>query len=204
MDARLTRISEWTRKRFPTFGKAEYSWSGQVMEPMDFMPFSGRSPGSNNVYMHTGDSGQGITNGVAGSLTIVPLIMGEDSRFADVLDPKRKSFASIPSVQEFARGVGGAVVNFAEYVTSGEISSADELKPGEGGVLREGIHKIALYRTEVGQLVRRSAVCTHMGCIVHWNSFERCWDCPCHGSQFAPDGEVLNGPAVKPLADEEA
>jgi len=204
MDQRFARIAEWTRKRFPAFGKAEYSWSGQVLEPMDFMPYSGPAPGSDKVYIHTGDSGQGITNGVAGSLTIAPLILGEDSRFADVLDPKRKSFTSTVSVQEFARGVGGAVADLAEYVTPGEINSADELKPGEGGILREGIHKIALYRNENGELVRRSAVCTHVGCIVHWNSFERCWDCPCHGSQFAPDGAVLNGPAVKPLANSES
>jgi hypothetical protein len=204
MDERLARIAEWARKRFPEFGKAEYSWSGQVQEPMDFMPYSGRAPDSDNVYLHTGDSGQGITNGVAGSLTIAPLIMGQDSRFADVFDPKRKSFTSTPSVKEFAEGVGGAVANFAEYATPGEIGSADELKPGEGAVLREGIRKIAVYRTEEGELIRRLATCTHVGCIVHWNSFERCWDCPCHGSQFAPDGAVLNGPAVKPLANEES
>ena len=168
------------------------------------MPYSGRAPGTENVYLHTGDSGQGITNGVAGSLTIAPLILGQDSRFADVFDPERKSFTSTVSVKEFAEGVAGAVANIAEYVTPGEIGSSDELKPGEGGILREGIRKIALYRTEEGELIRRLATCTHVGCIVHWNSFERCWDCPCHGSQFAPDGAVLNGPAVKPLANEDS
>ena len=106
----------------------------------------------------------------------------------------------IKAMGEFAHGQGGVVRNLAEYLTPGEIDSADELKPGEGGILREGIAKIAVYRTADGKLVRRSAVCTHVGCIVQWNSFERCWDCPCHGSQFAPDGDVLNGAAVRPLA----
>jgi glycine/D-amino acid oxidase-like deaminating enzyme/nitrite reductase/ring-hydroxylating ferredoxin subunit len=203
MDQRLARVADWTRNRFPSFGKVEYSWSGQVLEPIDFTPFSGRNPGSDRIYIHTGDSGQGITNGVAGSLTIAPLILREDSRFASVLDPGRKSFASFGSVTEFASGQAGVVENLAEYLTPGEIGSADELQPGEGGILRDGISKIAVFRTNDGQLVRHSAVCTHMGCIVHWNSFEKCWDCPCHGSQFAPEGEVLNGPAVKPLAQVE-
>ena len=204
MDQRLARIADWTRKRFPQFGEVEYSWSGQVLEPMDFMPFSGRSPGSDNIYIHTGDSGQGITNGVAGSLTIAPLIMGEDSRFAPVLDPRRKSLTSTASLGEFARGQAGVVKNLSEYVTPGELGSVEELGPGEGGIIRDGASKIAVYRTPGGEVVRRSAVCTHMGCIVHWNSFERCWDCPCHGSQFGPEGEVLNGPAVKALADQES
>ena len=89
----------------------------------------------------------------------------------------------------------------AEYVTPGEIGSADELEPGEGGILRKGLHKIAAYKDADGAVTQRSAVCTHLGCIVHWNGFEKCWDCPCHGSQFAVDGQVLNGPAVQPLAE---
>jgi len=200
MEARLDRIAQWARKRFPSLGNVEYSWSGQVLEPIDFMPFSGLNPGSERIYIHTGDSGQGITNGVAGSLAIAPLILGDDSRFADLFDPGRKSMGSTASVAEFARGQAGVVGNLAEYVTPGEIRSADELKPGEGGILRDGTSKIAAFRAEDGALLRHSAVCTHMGCIVHWNEFERCWDCPCHGSQFAPDGQVLNGPAVSPLA----
>jgi len=199
MDARFAAIADWTRKRFPGFGKVEHSWSGQVLEPIDFMPYSGRNPGDTNVYVHTGDSGQGITNGVAGSLTILPLIIGEDSRYAPVLDPSRKSFAR-PAAKEFVVGQAGVVANLAEHFGPGELSSADELGPGEGGIVREGVHKLAVYKTPEGEVVRRSAVCTHMGCVVHWNRFEKCWDCPCHGSQFSPDGEVMNGPALKPLA----
>jgi glycine/D-amino acid oxidase-like deaminating enzyme/nitrite reductase/ring-hydroxylating ferredoxin subunit len=203
-DQRFSRLAEWTRKRYPMFGDLEFSWSGQVLEPADFMPYSGRSPGSDNVYVHTGDSGQGITNGVAGSLAIAALILGEDSRFADVLDPDRKSLTSMTSLAEHARGQAGVIANFTEYVRPGEIKSVDELEPGEGAILRDGLAKVAVYKGPDGAITRRSAMCTHVGCIVHWNSFEKCWDCPCHGSQFAPDGEVLNGPAVKPLADADA
>ena len=199
-DARLSAIEEWTRANFPSFTSAEYRWSGQVLEPVDYMPFSGRNPGSSNIYVHTGDSGQGLTNAVAGSLTIVPQILGQDSRFADLLDPARKITAP-NSLGEFVKGQIGAAKNFAEYLGPGEIASADELRPGQGAILRRGLKKIAVWRAEDGGLIERSAACTHLGCIVHWNSLEKCWDCPCHGSQFAPDGAVLNGPAVKPLAE---
>ena len=200
MDRRFAALADWARKRFPSFEAVDYSWSGQVLEPIGFMPFSGRSPGERDIYLHSGDSGQGITNGVAGSLTIAAMIAGEDSPFERLLDPDRKSLDSRISVEEFARGQAGVVKDLAEYLTPGEIGSADELQPGEGGILREGLSKIAVYRSKDGQLLRHSAICTHMGCIVHWNPFEQCWDCPCHGSQFAVTGEVLNGPAIRPLA----
>ncbi len=202
-DERLDDLENWTRERYPSFTTAEYRWSGQVMEPIDFMPFSGRNPGQTNVYIHTGDSGQGITNGVAGSLTIMPLIIGEDSRYAPVLDPTRKSATSTSSIGEFVRGQAGVVKNFAEYVGPGDVKSEDELQPGQGALIRSGLAQVATYKAEDGTIIRRSPVCTHMGCLVHWNGFEKCWDCPCHGSQFAPDGQVLNGPAVKPLAEVE-
>ena len=93
-----------------------------------------------------------------------------------------------------------AVKNFAEYIAPGELKSVDELKPGKGAVVREGLRKVAAFRDENGRIHRVSAACTHVGCHLHWNSFERCWDCPCHGSHFAVDGTALNGPAVAPLA----
>jgi Rieske Fe-S protein len=92
-----------------------------------------------------------------------------------------------------------ALKNLAEYVTSGEISSADELEPGQGAIIREGLRKIAAYRDAKGNVHQHSAACTHLGCHLHWNSFESCWDCPCHGSIFGPEGQVLNAPAISGL-----
>jgi nitrite reductase/ring-hydroxylating ferredoxin subunit len=171
------------------------------METVDFMPFSGLNPGSERVFIHTGDSGIGMTHGVSGALVIAPLILGAKSRFASLFDPGRKPSASMPSLKEFFGGVAGAVRDFAEFVLPGDVGSTENLAPGQGAIVREGLHKIAAYRADNGALVRRSAACTHLGCVVQWNPFERCWDCPCHGSQFAPGGEVLNAPAVKPLAE---
>jgi len=94
-----------------------------------------------------------------------------------------------------------AVKNFAEYLVPGELSSVDDLKPGRGAIVRQGLSKVAAYRDEGGTLYTRSATCTHIGCHLHWNSFETCWDCPCHGSHFAVDGSVLNAPAISPLAE---
>jgi glycine/D-amino acid oxidase-like deaminating enzyme/nitrite reductase/ring-hydroxylating ferredoxin subunit len=204
MNDRLRALEAWTRERYPSLGALRARWSGQVMEPIDFMPFTGRNPGNRHVYVHTGDSGQGITNGVAGSLTIVPLILGEDARFADLLDPSRKPMRG-PALSEFVSGQAGAAKNFAEHLGPSEVASVDEIAPGEGAVLRDGtLGKLAVYRADDGTLVRRSALCTHVGCVVHWNPFEKCWDCPCHGSQFAPHGAVLEGPATAPLRNPDA
>ena len=183
----------------PQFGQVRHRWSGQVMEPVDFMPFSGRNPGNENIYVHTGDSGQGMTNGVAGALNIAAVLFGEKARFAELFDPSRKAKA-VDSLRDYVTDRVADVKNFSEYVTGGDISSVDELKPGEGAIVRRGLSKIAAYRGEDGTLVERSAVCTHVGCLVQWNPFETCWDCPCHGSQFRPDGSVINAPAVRPLA----
>jgi hypothetical protein len=200
METRFTRLESWTRDHYPAFSKADYRWSGQVLETVDFMPFSGRNPGDERIFIHTGDSGMGVTNGVAGALNFIALLAGEKARFAELFDPSRKPASRI-ALREFAAGQAEVVANLSEYATPGEVHSLDEIKPGEGAILRRGLRKIAAYRDEGGRLTERSAVCTHAGCIVHWNGLEKCWDCPCHGSQFAIDGGVLNGPAVRPLAE---
>ena len=196
---RFERLERWTRDQFPAVGEVAYRWSGQVMEPADFLPFSGRAPGSERTYLHTGDSGMGMTNGVAGALNFAALLDGGKAHFAELFDPSRKP-ADRTSLGEFVKGQAGAVANLGEYLTPGEVGSADEIAAGQGAILRRGTAKVAVYRGEDGQLVERSAVCTHVGCIVHWNGTEKCWDCPCHGSQFRIDGTVINGPAIRPLA----
>ena len=91
--------------------------------------------------------------------------------------------------------------DLTEYLTaSGAVAEAERLTPGEGKLLRGGFSTVAACRDRAGALHLHSASCTHLGCVVHWNSLEQCWDCPCHGSQFAPDGSPLNGPAKEPLA----
>jgi glycine/D-amino acid oxidase-like deaminating enzyme/nitrite reductase/ring-hydroxylating ferredoxin subunit len=197
MEDRFARIESWTRERFPSFTRFEHRWSGQVMEPADFLPYSGRD-GSDRIYMHSGDSGQGITNGVAGSLNFIALYRNGKAHFAELFDPARKLAAGV-SLKEFFKGQAQAVANLTEYLGSGDVGDIDQIEPGEGAVLRSGMAKHAVYRAEDGSITTRSAVCTHVGCIVHWNSFEKCWDCPCHGSQFLPDGTVINGPAIHPL-----
>lgn len=199
---RFANLEAWAKDRFPAMGDVEYRWSGQVMEPADFLPYSGLTPGSKRTYLHSGDSGMGMTNAVAGSLNFAALLDGGKAHFAELFSPSRKP-ADRTSLGEYMKGQAGAAANLAEYVTPGEVDSIDEIAPGEGAVVRRGLAKLAVYRGEDGQLVERSAVCTHVGCIIHWNGTEKCWDCPCHGSQFKTTGEVINGPAVSPLAEVE-
>ncbi len=84
---------------------------------------------------------------------------------------------------------------YLDWLTPGEVESAREIAPGCGAVLRRGLSKVAVYRDEHGKAHEISAVCPHLGCIVHWNAAEHSWDCPCHGSRFDAKGKVFNGPS---------
>jgi glycine/D-amino acid oxidase-like deaminating enzyme/nitrite reductase/ring-hydroxylating ferredoxin subunit len=194
--ARYDAIEAWTRRLFPQVGKETHRWSGQVLETVDYSAFCGVNPGSRNVYVHTGDSGQGMTHGAMAGLLIPDLIVSGQSTWAETFAPSRKPLRAITN---YARENITAIKNFAEYIAPGEISSYDELERGKGAIVREGLRKVAAYRDQNGKLHKCSAVCTHLGCHVHWNSLERCWDCPCHGSQFDIDGTALNAPAVTAL-----
>lgn len=198
MEDRFARLEDWARERFHSFDGPEHRWSGQVMEPVDFLPYSGRD-GSDRVYVHSGDSGTGMTNGVAGALNFIALYRNEKARFAELFDPARKPRSGL-SLSEYVKGQGPVVANLGEYLGTGEVDSVDEIPPGEGAIVRSGLAKHAVYHGKDGRFIERSATCTHVGCIVHWNKFEECWDCPCHGSMFLPDGTVLNGPAISSLA----
>jgi len=161
------------------------------------VPFIGRNPGAENLYIITGDSGQGMTTGALAGFLLADLITTDTSQWAHVYDPSRKEPGGIGKVIE--QGLN-TVKGLVERFTGGDVASADEIAPGMGAIVKQGTDKVAVYRDKRGHLKRLSASCIHAGCTVHWNRFERCWDCPCHGSHFAPDGTVTNGPAVDPLA----
>jgi Rieske Fe-S protein len=196
-EERFKALIEWTRSWLPQMGDVTHRWSGQVQEPADYIGFIGRSPESDRIFLVSGDSGQGMTNGAVAGILIRDLIATGASPWSDLYDPSRKMTSSIT---DYVSENLTPIANFAEYLTASGISAAESLKPGEGGVFRSGLHKVAACRDMQGQLHIRSASCTHLGCIVHWNSTEQCWDCPCHGSHFAPDGTAINGPAISALA----
>ena len=196
---RYARLEHWTRERFPQAGAIEFRWSGQVMEPADYLAFIGRNPlDSDNVFIATGDSGQGITHGTIAGILLTDLIQGRKNPWEDIYNPSR---VTLRAAKEYAGENINVAGQFADYVTAGDIKSVDELKSGQGAIMREGLSKIAVYRDDRGSIHRRSAVCPHLGCVVSWNSCERTWDCPCHGSKFTAEGRVYNGPANSDLVE---
>jgi glycine/D-amino acid oxidase-like deaminating enzyme/nitrite reductase/ring-hydroxylating ferredoxin subunit len=195
-DVRFEAIEAWIRALVPQLGKVVHRWSGQVLDTIDYCGLIGRNPGNERVYVACGDSGQGMTHGALAGILIKDLIVTGKSPWQAVYDPARTPPSS---VMNFINENVTAIKNFAEYLMPAEIESIDQLRPGEGGIIRDGSKKLAASRDRNGKLHLCSAVCTHLGCHVHWNSTEQCWDCPCHGSHFAPDGTVLNGPALSPL-----
>ena len=200
MDERWRSLEEWTRARFPVAGETRYRWSGQVTEPVDYMGFIGRNPNSEHLYIITGDSGQGTTHGTIGGMLCRDLIMGRENPWASLYDPSRKAIESLGIIADYAKENLNVAAQYRDYLTPGQVEEVGNIAPGTGAVLRQGTKKIAAYRADDGTLHLRSAVCTHLYCIVDWNSAERSWDCPCHGSRFGTDGKVLNGPATMDLA----
>jgi len=197
-DARFLALAAWMRNLLPDLGKELHRWSGQIQDTIDYCGFIGLNPGDKRTYIATGDSGQGITHGAVAGMLICDLIVIGESPWREVYDPARKPLMAAGT---FVSENITALKNFAEYVAPGELDSWEHLQPGHGAIVRKGLSKVAAYRDSEGKLLLRSAACSHLGCHVHWNTFEACWDCPCHGSQFAPDGTALNGPAIAPLAE---
>jgi glycine/D-amino acid oxidase-like deaminating enzyme/nitrite reductase/ring-hydroxylating ferredoxin subunit len=195
---RHANLERWTRERFPMIQGVDFRWSGQVLETVDGVAFIGKSPGSGeeNVYVATGDSGMGMTHGTIAGILLTDLILGRENPWERLYDPSR---VSLRAAGEFARENIAVAGHFASYVSPGDVADVAEIPPGAGAVVRRGLKKIAVYRDPSGALHERSAVCTHLGCIVRWNSMEKSWDCPCHGSRFDVAGSVLNGPAIGPL-----
>jgi glycine/D-amino acid oxidase-like deaminating enzyme/nitrite reductase/ring-hydroxylating ferredoxin subunit len=198
-DERFRRLEDWTRQRFPTIGNIDFRWSGQIMEPVDYMAFIGKNPGSDqHILIATGDSGNGITHGTIAGILLTDLILGRKNPWSRLYDPSR---VTLRATTEFLKENLNVAGQYTDWATSGDVDSYDQILPGTGAVIRRGMTKIAVYRDDQGNFHERSAVCTHLYCIVDWNSAERTWDCPCHGSRFDPYGQVVNGPAITPLSE---
>jgi glycine/D-amino acid oxidase-like deaminating enzyme/nitrite reductase/ring-hydroxylating ferredoxin subunit len=193
---RYARLEEWARDRFDVVS-IEHRWATQDWMPADGLPFVGPLwPFSDRVLTATGLRKWGLAMGTEAASILADLVLGRENRFEGTFSPQRlHPVASGPDLLKENLDVG--LRFFADRFR--KRASADELGPGEGAVVGSGLRQRAVYRDEAGELHALSARCSHMGCIVDFNEAERTWDCPCHGSRFGIDGQVLEGPAVHPL-----
>jgi glycine/D-amino acid oxidase-like deaminating enzyme/nitrite reductase/ring-hydroxylating ferredoxin subunit len=200
---RFDRLESWGRHVFPNIEFVEFRWSGQVVEPVDSLAFIGRNPGEDNIFIATGDSGNGMTHGTIAGMLITDLIRGRENEWVKLYDPSRTPRRAMA---EYARGNLNVARQYVEYVTGGDVTTPEAIPPGGGAVIRRGVQKVACYRDDSGEVHELSAICPHLGCVVHWNAAEKTWDCPCHGSRFDALGQVVNGPAnsgLRPTEDED-
>jgi len=191
----VARLEEWATRWFPG-AVATHTWSAQDYSSHDGIPFVGRLPrGRGHVYLATGFAKWGLTNGVAAALSIVAQIHGEEPSWSR---PMSRRITRPSGALEIARLNAAVGLRLVTGLTAAELHPLPDTV-GEGGeVGREGVVPVARSRTGTAtcSLV---ALCTHLGGTLHWNDLEQTWDCPLHGSRFAADGAVLEGPATTPL-----
>ncbi len=180
---RFRDLESWVRANVQV-GEAAWHWVNEDYDTPDRVPFAG-APSDNppGFYIATGFNGWGISNGTAAGMLIADQILGRSNPWTNLYNPQRKS------PEDFVEGAD----------TQSSVLDIADIEPGEGGVITIGKEKIAVWKDTEGKLHALSASCTHKGCVVTWNNAECTWDCPCHGSIFQADGNVVHGPAVEPL-----
>jgi glycine/D-amino acid oxidase-like deaminating enzyme/nitrite reductase/ring-hydroxylating ferredoxin subunit len=195
---RFLKLESYVRSHFNVL-EVTHQWSSQYFEPVDGLPYIGHLPGNpDNVYVATGYSGNGMTYSHVAALLLRSLILGHDSPYSEVFNPGRVK--PVAGFTEFVKHNADVVKQFAgKWFGKEELHVLAGLAPGEGKVVKYEDHTLALYKDEAGMLHAVNPACTHMKCAVAWNAAEKSWDCPCHGSRFSYDGQVLTGPADKDL-----
>ncbi|MFI6009555.1 FAD-dependent oxidoreductase [Streptomyces sp. NPDC051243] len=203
VEERFGRLSAWAAAQFPqvTF---THRWATQDNDSTDSVPLVGPlHPGSRHAYVATGFGGWGMSGGIMAGRLLCDLVTGRPVEWSGLYDPRR--LASV--VRE-----GGTFLKHQAQVARHFVGdrippltgpAPEDIAPGDGAVVRMGTGQYAVHRDEHGELRAVSARCTHLGCIVAFNRAEQAWECPCHGSRFAPDGRILQGPAVRPLKKRE-
>lgn len=197
--ATYAKLEGWTKSRFP-IEEVVYRWSGQVYEPMDALGFIGRNPmDSNNVYIVTGDSGNGMTHGTIAGILLNDMILGRENPWQKIYSPSRTNF--LKSGSTFVKQFFGGLLQYMKQTRkdSGKMDLSS-IANGKAEIIEIDKQKFGAYRDPQGQIHLVTTTCTHAGCTVRWNSDELSWDCPCHGSRFSHEGKVLNGPANEDLS----
>ncbi len=192
---RLDALTTWAQDRFRVKDIA-FRWAAQDPQTTDRLPFTGRL--SDHLWVATGFGGWGMTNGVMSGKLLAGAITGEPQPWASLYDPQRfHPTREVGRLLKTTAAVAGHYVG--DRLHPSPVPAVSELAPGTAAILRHNGTKCAAFRDDDGTVHLVSATCTHMGCVVGFNDVERTWECPCHGSRFGIDGEVLQGPALHPL-----
>ncbi len=176
-----------------------HRWSAHDHRSVDGLPFVGRLLPGSNVLVATGFGKWGMTNGAAAGRLLTDLVTGVDNPWSEVFDATRMGsvITSSQLYKENADAVGRRLIG--DRLATLRPPPADSLAPGDGGIVTLDGAKVAAFRGDDGVLHAVSPICTHVGCLVRFNRAERTWDCPCHGSRFNVDGQVIEGPALARL-----
>jgi glycine/D-amino acid oxidase-like deaminating enzyme/nitrite reductase/ring-hydroxylating ferredoxin subunit len=190
------RLEERLRRLLP-MATIEHRWMGQVIETDDGMPYIGEN--TERQFVATGFSGNGFTLGTFGAMMARDRYLNRTNPWAELFRVTRSAFHG--GLWRYVReNLDYPYYMVRDWMAPAEGESVDDIKSGEGKIIRVAGKKVAAYRDAHGKPTLLSPVCTHLKCIVRWNNADRTWDCPCHGSRFHPTGEVLSGPAEEPLA----
>lgn len=192
------RLLTYARDALNVDGTRQQSWSGQVIETLDGLPHIGLNIGSDHEYIATGFAGDGMTLGTLAGYMISERIMGNKTPWDELFAPNRTE-ATVAFKEFVTENKDFPAYMLKDWLSWGSTQEPHSLAKGEGAVMRVGSRRLAVARSVSGQLYAVSPVCTHLGGIVHWNGVEQTWDCPCHGSRFGVEGDVINGPAVNGL-----
>jgi glycine/D-amino acid oxidase-like deaminating enzyme/nitrite reductase/ring-hydroxylating ferredoxin subunit len=195
-EERYKLLESWMKTNF-NVDEIIYRWSGQVMEPIDSLAYIGKSPmDKDNIFIATGDSGNGLTHGTIAGMLIADLINGNHNPYEHLYSPSRINMHGIQSfIKEFVPGF----VSYLKHKPGNDEFKIHEIAKSEGKVVEWEGKKCGVYRDKEDFLHIVDAECSHLKCIIKWNNDEKSWDCPCHGSRFTPEGKVMNGPANKDL-----
>ena len=196
-EERYQQLLDWAQERMHVEPRLAFHWSGQIIEPIDGLAYIGRNPGdADNIFIVTGDSGHGLTHGTIAGLLLRDLIFERENPWVDLYSPSRLGWKGLDN---YLKEAVQSTSPYTDWVKPGDVNSTENIKEHEGAVIRDGLKKLAVYRDHSGTLHTFSATCPHLGGVVRWNSSEKTWDCPCHGSRFDKMGQVVNGPASHDL-----
>lgn len=198
-EKRYETLERFARDRFDVDGEVTHRWSTQDYLSVDRVPYVGRiTRGSGHLLTATGYGKWGLTNGTVAAHVLADDVLDRPNPWAALYDAKRlKPKASVKKLVTENAKVARHLIG--DRLTGADRVKVDALEPGDGAIVRKGLRYVAVSRDDDGSLHSVSAACTHLGCLLAWNSAERSWDCPCHGSRFTAEGSVIQGPAVSDL-----